>query len=919
MEAKDVYAAMNLKKDNPCGYNIRRPTGEINLGKFKNTLDWSLDTIKLQEEYCKATRKRNFYFVADKKKYTLSVININFSYSYKEFNQQGKNTYVRAGYDLRDCTFTDGVCVKDEQLVAIQTNVEVAKPINPQLLENYFIYANGCYAQVGNIPVIMNKRDLRRYLYENGFVCDGNHYVRYKRSSGSARVGKCLFVNEAVAKRMERWDKCGLSVKEGDPIDLAAWEAYISLPMSSIIDTMVIPKESILVVDDAESVFTEKVVSVRDENGKLTAGIQDHEIHNTIWDGESLMDYSMFGKYCDKGMLLLRNRFFKTCAFNTNIQKWFSDYGITEIGQLNGFTLATDIKQIKLITTPSSIKYLKFGTLDKWLENIEETFGIVKYEKETHYFDGRMVQCHYQLINTLDLKENEIQALLKDSLEYAAALRNDPDVLRYHIGYAVKTPEEEAELHPYKTKNDIVFKLLGINSKFTKTKLYKGFRDAIVKGYIKNLKRGHLLIDGNYSTLLGNGVELLQQAIGVFNGKSIIPTNAIHSKRFEYGRRLLGSRSPHICAGNVLLAENVESSLIDTYFNLTNEIVYINSIGSNIFQKLNGADLDSDTMLITDNPILIEVAQRREGEFLVPTNFVEAKKKQRYYDDENKSDLDVRTSVNKIGEIVNLSQLLNSMYWERSDCSDKEWLDELYLDICKLAVLSNIEIDKAKKEFTIDSVKEIEALKSKYRQQENDKQVKPMFFKTITTENGYTLSDNITYRYFNTPMDFYHKAINSFNFRMARKYKDEIIPFMDIVKVPDMKNKSGYYTHVRDKIIELMCEVKKAISQAYIGYDTLDKECRAEVQEVVAELKKKYIQIVDDLSENEYLMYIVLREIDNAEYRSLHNTMFEILFGKPNEAFMKMINASKEGMTKIIEDNSGELTFFGRHYSRVSA
>ena len=88
---------------------------------------------------------------------------------------------------------------------------------------------------------------------------------------------------------------------------------------------------------------------------------------------------------------------------------------------------------------------------------------------------------------------------------------------------------------------------------------------------------------------------------------------------------------------------------------------------------------------------------------------------------------------------------------------------------------------------------------------------------------------------------------------------------------------------------------------------------------MVAELKKKYIQIVDDLSENEYLMYIVLREIDNAEYRSLHNTMFEILFGKPNEAFMKMINASKEGMTKIIEDNSGELTFFGRHYSRVSA
>lgn len=919
MQAKDIYATMNLKKDNPLGYNIRKATGEISLSKFKNTLDWSLDTIKLQEEYCKAARKKNFYFVIDRKKYTLVVINVNFSYSYKEFNQQGKNTFVRAGYDLRDCVFTDGVCVLDGQLVAIQTNIEITTPIDPELLGDYFVYSDGCYEQKGSIPVLMNKSELRRYLYEYGFYCDGIHYVRYKRSSGSARVGKCLFVNEIVAKRMERWDKCGLSVKDGDPIDLAAWEAYISLPMSSIIDTMQIPKESILVVDDAESIFTERVVAVRDEKGRLVAAEEEHEIRNTIWDGESLMDISMFGKYSDKGMLLLRNRFFKTCAFNTNIQQWFADNGITDVSQLNGFTLATDISQVKLITTPSSIKYLKFGTIEKWLENIDDIFGIVKYEKETHYFNGCMVQCHYQLINTLDLQEGEVKELLSDSLQYVAALRSDPDVLRYHIGYAFKTTEEEAEIQPFKTKNDVVFKLLGLNPKFAKTRLYKDFRDAVVKGYLKNLKRGHLLINGNYSTLLGNGVELLKQAIGCFDGNSIIPANAIHSKRFGYGQRILGSRSPHICAGNVLLVENMANDLIDKYFNLTKEIVYINSIDSNIFQRLNGADLDSDTMLITDNPMLIKVAERREGEFLVPTNFVEAKKRQRFYDNENKSDLDVKTSVNKIGEIVNLSQLLNSMYWERNASESKDWLSELYLDICKLAVLSNIEIDKAKKEFTIDSVREIEALKSKYRLQENDKQVKPMFFKTITTENGYKLSDNITYRYFNTPMDFYQKTINSFNFRMARKYKDEIIPFMDIVKTPNAKNKSGYYLHVRDKIIELMLEVKRAISQTYMGYETLDKEGREEIREAVVTLKKKYMQIIDDLSENEYLMYIVLREIDNPEYRALHGIMFEILFGKPNEAFIKMINESKEEMTKIIEDMNGNLAFFGRKYSRVFA
>lgn len=919
LEAKDIYAAETLNRENPIGYNIRKQNGEINLSKFKNTLDWSLDSIKLQEEYYKATRKKNFFFLNGRKKFSQVVINVTFSYSFKEFNQMGQNTYVRAGYDFKDCEFKDGVCVKDGVLIGIQTNLEINNPVSQDYLGDYFSFINGCYVQTGNIPVLMNKSQLRQYLYSNGFVCDGIKYVRYKRSSGSSRVGKCLFVNEIVAKRMERWDRCGLSLKQGDAIDLAAWEAYISLPMSSIIDTLKIPVDSILVVDDADSIFTDEVVAVEEQDGHLIANIKNKEVCNTIWDGESLLDESMFGKYKDKGMLLLRNRFFKTCAFNTNLQKWFEDNCITDISQLNGFTLATDVSQIKLITTPSSIKYLKFGKIEQWLENIEDTFGVVKHEKETHFFGGDMVQCHYQLINTLDFKENEIKEFLSDSLEYIAAVRRDPDVLRYHIGYSFKSEEEENEINPFKNKNDIVFKLLGINDDFCRTRIYRDFRNSLVKGYIKNLKRGHILVEGNYSTLFGNGIELLKQSIGKFDGTSSIPAECIHSKRFSYDKILLGTRSPHICAGNILLVKNIENEEIDHYFNLTNEIVYINSINSNIFQKLNGADLDSDTILLTDNEILINVAKRREGDFKVPTNFVEAKKKKRYYDDENKTDLDVKTSVNKIGEIVNLSQLLNSLYWEKSNVGDTKDLDELYCDICKLAVLSNIEIDKAKKEFTIDSAKEIEILKNKYKLKENDKQVKPMFFKTITTENGYELSDKVIYRYFNTPMDYYQKEINSFNFRMSRKYKDDIIPFMDIVKHIDVTNRSGYYCHLRDKILDLMVEVKRVISQQYVGYEQLDKRGKDMVKEAVELTKREYMQVVDDLSENEYLMYIVLKEMDKEQYRPIHNIMFRILFGKPNETFVKMIIANKAKIHQLVEEKDGEIKLFSRSYSKKIA
>ena len=101
-------------------------------------------------------------------------------------------------------------------------------------------------------------------------------------------------------------------------------------------------------------------------------------------------------------------------------------------------TRATKLSDIKLITTPSSIKYLKFGSFDAWLDHIEPTFGVVKHEKPTHFFDGRMVQTHYQLINTLQLSQAEVDKLLEPSLDYLRKLKTDPAVLRMHIGWSAE-------------------------------------------------------------------------------------------------------------------------------------------------------------------------------------------------------------------------------------------------------------------------------------------------------------------------------------------------------------------------------------------------------------------------------------------------------------------------------------------------
>ena len=526
-------------------------------------------------------------FTVNGTNYTNHVINVTFRYSYKLYNMKGKNLCIYHEYNYNPADMVDCVYIKDGIVMAIKINEYVSEN-RLQSDTKYFEFKNNAYHIKKQPPTLINRTQLREHLYENGFKCNAIDFVRWKRSSGSSRVGKCLFIDKRLYKQMHQWELCGIRIRKDRPFDLAAFESYISLTCSAIIGQLTIQADEILIVEDYISRFDEKVVAVElGANNCLTSSPKEIHIENSIWDGQALLDTSLFqNAYRKKGMLVLRNRFFKTCGFNTNIQKWFADNNITDISQLSGKTLAKDIKQIKMITTPSSVKYMKFGNINKWLENLEPEFGVVKYEKKPFYFRGRMVQCHYQLLNTLPFSEKEMEEFLRPSLEYIKYIENNPAVLRFHIGYKLSDPEAI----DYQSNNDLVYGMLGVNEEFTHTRYYSEFRKTLVKSMVKNLKRGHVLINGNYATLFGNGLEMLKASIGAFDGDSIIGVNNVICTRFEPGEKLLGSRSPHITMGNIYLANNIKDDRYIRYFNLSDEIICVNSIEENLLQRLNGSD-----------------------------------------------------------------------------------------------------------------------------------------------------------------------------------------------------------------------------------------------------------------------------------------------------------------------------------------
>lgn len=849
LEAKDIYE-QELINGVEKGFVLPLKYDRQFFGLFKNVLDYSLDLIELEKCYQKKYRNNKFSFEDEyNNKYTLTIINLKFTYMYKVENN---------GKDLKQ---------------------------------------------------------LREHFYKNGFNLGGVHYVRYKRSSGSSRQGKCLFIDEKLLKSMEKWGECGLNPTG----DLASWESYKSLSLSSLKGTIDIPLNGILFIQDCKSEFKEEVVSVEVKDGALVATTKETLIKNDIWDGESLLDESLFVEnYAEKHMLLLRNKFFKSCAFKTKLQKWFKDKNITlDDLKARGFiTLATDISQIVMVTTPNSMKFLKFmgdklteSNVRKWMEKVDSTFGVVKYDKRTKFFGGKMVQTSYQFINTLGFNERQVEELLKQSKDYLTTIRSDYDFMRYHFSDAYKREQDEEteELSDgLAERSDVIFKLMGVNYGFKDTKLYYNFRNDVVESQKDRLKKGHILLRGTNATLFGNGPEMLLALSGEFdlhsktNEPNILAKGEIACKKFENGEKLVCARSPHITMGNLYCATNNLSSDIWDYFDLGENIVCVNAIGENIQQRLNGCDYDSDAMLITNARLIVETAFKQKDKFKVPVCSIKSDGKKKT----SLSELDYNTSENKIGHIVNLSQKLNSILWDQlNGGTDYENIQGIYEDVCKLAVLSGIEIDKAKRAYDkVNVSKEIKKIANMHNV------ISPEFFKEI--DFGYGIKER-NYIFYNAPMEYVYRSVKDIDYRKGKEKEIEYRAISDMLKEPTLK-KSTAYDHKR-AIIAISKEYKEKLDFLYSELRRADDDEKEVIYTRIKQTKEDRNEKVKELLSEEYVLYLILKEYEKetSENWNLYAPLLE------SELFKSMLVQSKVKMQKVTEKDDGEYDLYGLKFAKI--
>lgn len=439
--------------------------------------------------------------------------------------------------------------------------------------------------------------------------------IKYRmlfRTSAKAKVGQVIFINEDLYEKAYDWLTIGLGKKmQYDNAKIVEMSAYAPLSTSTIVGTVSIPVEDILILKD-QDVFYNTFVNVvkadeyTDSKGRIQKKcIVDSEmrkVKNTVWDGMGLIEESCLPNWINS-MALLRQHLFKMCGFKTRLQLFFKDWCEENGHDYETYTVkdmfGNDhfLKDIKVITTDNAIKWKKFvdlmgGTLPLaykyWCEKINEDgsiWGVVKTDHESKF--GHQQQLSYQMINTLPCTKKDVFDIASETVCYIETLKKDNHEFELFLRKYAN------EINHYEMLADIYVH----NPDIANTTWFRKEKKKVIFDYVYRMRKGKILVNGDNLTVCGNPYALLLYAVGdnwtndptfLHEDKSI----QCYTTRFENNEYLCGFRNPHNAPNNCCHFHNVYSPEMERYFIFSKNIMAVNCIGTDVQDRMNGEDFD---------------------------------------------------------------------------------------------------------------------------------------------------------------------------------------------------------------------------------------------------------------------------------------------------------------------------------------
>lgn len=553
------------------------------------------------------------------------------------------------------------------------------------------------------------------------------HYKMLFRSTGKAKIGSCMFIREELYPIARDYLYMGYQLpKENAPIIEIG--AYSSLTASSIVGKVKIDPKNILILKDVDSFFSTNIISIETDENKHCHAIakENYKLKNTIFDGQALIDHSLFPSW-GNGYILLRQHMTKMAAFDCYLQQWFKDY----YGDKYETAVIQDmwgnehkVTDIQLVTTENAIKWYKIKgfTYDYWCERVKQDndnwFGIVKTAHPSKLGDVQFQS--YQMVNALNI--DTIEGAAQCTKNYIYQLKNNINIF---LDYLKRNSN-------FSNDFEVLIALVKQDPDFAQCSYFKERQNRIIQSYIANAKMGRIINNGDNLTIVGSPYAMLLHAVG--EDPESDPTFQqeegciqCFTERFADGEYLAEFRSPFNSCNNLGYLHNHYDDRLVKYFNIGKNCIAINMIHTDFQDKNNGADQDSDSIYTTNQPDIVAHAKYCVQHY--PTIVNNIPKEQNTYtsslEDFAKVDNKLAASQLSIGSSSNLAQIALSYSYTFPEQKYKDY-------VCILSVLAQCAIDNAKRTFDIEINEEIDRI-----QKDMDISINgyPIFWKSIKKRN----------------------------------------------------------------------------------------------------------------------------------------------------------------------------------------
>ena len=456
-------------------------------------------------------------------------------------------------------------------------------------------------------------------------------YVRLLGTAGSIKKSTIMFINEnkhdEIMRRINNGrytgPKEGELVKTHNGIELgykfipAKLSAYFALQCSASIS---VPWPRIIVVNDAEVKFTDKVRIVRDSGNDenpiwpTVSEPQEIEIEADVSDGMGFISPEMsaiWAKSLNEGEEPLsgyntRCAFVKGMVFTVPFVQFAEEIAHTYM-ITDAWGDKRDIRDADVILTTSMLKlWDSYDGFEDYYQNCMKNDYDFCIAKSSPRELRNIHTTNYQYIQDYSLSDAQIDDLIAPTVtKIKECLGLDWKKL---ILYMCGTGLDEKNV----LKVDPMCKAIMANPDLVKDPYVRSKVNRMIQKRINSAKIGVLDVAGDYAILGNDPYSLLQNIFGMKITGLMKAGECYHKYWTDKGvDEIVLFRAPMTSHENVQKLKVVASDEMRKWYRYIKTCCLINSWDTTAM-RLNGADYDSDTVFSTNNNVLLNAFEYKD-------------------------------------------------------------------------------------------------------------------------------------------------------------------------------------------------------------------------------------------------------------------------------------------------------------------